>query len=259
MPYLDVEGTSLFYSIKGQGIPIVFIHPPLLSSTNFEPQLNRLSGDFQVITFDMRGHGKSEYSSIPISYSRIARDIVYLLDELTIEKAYICGYSTGGSIALEFLISHANRALGGIVVSGMSEVRGIYLKKKISLGMAIANQGKMNLLASAVAWGNTNRMDMFLKMYKDARPGDPRNIAQYYRYSIDYNCTNQLGEIQLPVCLVYGERDKTFHFYAQLLHEKLPNRELTFIKGAKHQIPTKSADIFNGIVKGFINKHESGD
>lgn len=257
MPYLDVEGTSLFYSVRGQGVPIVFIHPPLLSSTNFEPQSSRLSRDFKIITFDLRGHGKSEYSSVPIRYSRIARDIVYLLDELGLEKAYICGYSTGGTIALDFLINHADRALGGIVVSGMSEVRGPYLKKKIALGMSIANQGKMNLLASAVAWGNTNRMDMFLKMYKDARPGDARNIAQYYRYSIDYNCTNQLGGIQLPVCLVYGERDKTFHFYARLLNEKLPNRELTFIKGAKHQIPTKSADIFNGIVKNFIMRHET--
>lgn len=257
MPLLDVEGISLFYSVKGQGVPIVFIHPPVLNSANFESQSTILSKEFQVITFDIRGHGKSQYSSIPISYSLIARDIVCLLDVLGVEKAYICGYSTGGTIALEFLLSHADRALGGIVVSGMSEVRGLYLKKKIWLGLSLSNQGKVNLLTSAVSWGNTNRKDMFLKMYGNARTGDPRNFSQYYQHSLVYNCTHRLGEIHHPVCLIYGKRDKTFHFYAELLNEKLPHKELTFIAGAKHQIPTKSASIFNAIVKDFINRHEN--
>ena len=54
---------------------------------------------------------------------RSVGDILSLLDHLRIDKAFICGYSTGGTIVLEYLLTNANRALGGIVISGMSSTR----------------------------------------------------------------------------------------------------------------------------------------
>jgi pimeloyl-ACP methyl ester carboxylesterase len=47
------------------------------------------------------------------------------------EKAFICGYSTGGSIALEFLLTAPERALGGVVIGGISEVRNRQLNRAI--------------------------------------------------------------------------------------------------------------------------------
>ena len=130
VPTLDVDGISLYYTVKGKGIPIVFIHPPVLTCVNFKYQVEELSREFQVITFDIRGHGRSQYSEQPLTYPLIARDIKQLLDHLKIKKAFICGYSTGGSIVLEYLLHSADRSLGGIVISGMSQVSTKYLKKK---------------------------------------------------------------------------------------------------------------------------------
>ncbi|EOP73526.1 hypothetical protein KOW_00936 [Bacillus cereus VDM006] len=39
MPMLDVDGSSLYYIINGKGVPIVFIHPPVLTCVNFEYQI----------------------------------------------------------------------------------------------------------------------------------------------------------------------------------------------------------------------------
>ena len=112
MPMLDLDGISLYYTVKGKGIPIVFIHPPVLTSVNFKYQMDELSKKFKVITFDIRGHGRSKYSKQAITYQLIVEDIKHLLDHLEVKKAFICGYSTGGSISLEFLLSHGDRALG---------------------------------------------------------------------------------------------------------------------------------------------------
>jgi len=254
VPMLDVEGGSLYYQVKGEGTPIIFIHPPLLTSTNFVYQLEQLSKTYKVITFDIRGHGRSVYSKQSITYSLIVNDIVHLLDYLGIEKAFICGYSTGGSILLEFLLMYPNRALGGIVISGMSEVKDIYLKQRISLAVKLANKKAISVLTLAISWGNSETRQEFRKLYEDASYGDARNIQQYYRFSLHYNCTSRLQDINSPVLLVFGTKDKAFHQYAYILHEKLPHNELVFLK-EKHQIPTKAAIKLNEKIDEFIQKH----
>ncbi|WHY44490.1 alpha/beta fold hydrolase [Lysinibacillus pakistanensis] len=254
MPMLDVEGGSLYYQVKGEGTPIIFIHPPLLTSTNFLYQLEHLSKTYKVITFDIRGHGRSVYSKQAITYPLIVNDIVNLLDYLGVEKAFICGYSTGGSILLEFLLMYPNRALGGIVISGMSEVKDLFLKQRISLGVKLSNKKTISVLTLAISLGNSKTRQVFRKLYEDASFGDARNIQQYYRFSLHYNCTSRLQDINSPVLLVFGTKDKVFHQYAYILHGKLPHNELVFLK-EKHQIPTKAAIKLNEKIDEFIQKH----
>ncbi len=255
MPMLDVDGTSLYYTVKGKGIPIVFIHPPVLTHVNFKYQIEELAQKFKVITFDIRGHGRSQYSRQPITYPLIVEDIRHLLDHLEINKAFICGYSTGGSIVLEFLLTYADRSLGGIVISGMPEVKDKHLKNKVSLGMELAKAGAVSVLALSISRSNSNTLELFIKMFKEARKGDARNIEQYYRYSLHYNCTKQLGDINLPILLAYGKEDKTFRYYAKLLHEKLPCNELKFINHVQHQVPTKTASDLNNLIRKFVYIH----
>ena len=252
MPMLDVDGLSLYYTVKGKGIPIVFINPPVLTCVNFKYQVEELSKDFQVITFDIRGHGRSQYSEQPVTYPLIVEDIKRLLDHLRIKKAFICGYSIGGSVALEYLLNSADWSLGGIVISGMSEVREKYLKKKISLGISLASKRAIPILALSISWSNSNTKQFFIQQFKETKKGNAKNIEQYYRYSLQYNCTQQLGKIKLPVLLIYGEDDKPFYDYAMLLHKKLPYAQLKFINHAKHQIPTKAANDLNEMIRQFI-------
>jgi pimeloyl-ACP methyl ester carboxylesterase len=254
MPSFKSKGVSLFYNVKGEGTPIVFIHPPLLSSVNFKYQSDELSSSFKIITFDIRGHGNSQFSSTPLTYPLIADDIKNLLDHLEIDKAFLSGYSTGGSIALEFLLRSPHRALGGIIISGMSEAYG-ELKDKITLGMSLAQQDAVPLIALSVSKSNSNNKEMFMLLLNSALKGHPKNIEQYYEYSITYNCTDQLKNIDLPVLLVYGKKDKQFHPYAKLLHQKLRNHELEFIENVKHQLPTKAALTLNAMMKQFIVKN----
>jgi len=174
-------------SVRGKRVPIVFIHPPVLTSVNFEYQVEELSEEFKVITFDIKGHGRSQYSRQPVTYPLIKEDIKHLLDHLKIKKAFICGYSTGGSIVLEFLLSCAVRSLGGIVIGGMSDVRDT-LKQKVSLSISLAKKDAVPILALSISWSNSNTRKLFNKMFNEALKGDARNIEQYYLYSLHYTC-----------------------------------------------------------------------
>jgi pimeloyl-ACP methyl ester carboxylesterase len=190
MPVMAEVGSGLFYTIKGEGTPLIFVHPPLLTSANFTYQLEGLSLQYKVIIFDIRGHERSGFSKEPITYRMIANDIAKLMDHLSIGKAVICGYSTGGSVVLEFLLSHKNRALGGVIISGMSEVRDFYNEKRIAIARLLSKAKAKHLLGLAISWGNSNTFKTFAKMFRDAVKGDARNISQYYHYSLQYNCTD---------------------------------------------------------------------
>lgn len=255
MPESVINGYKMHYLDRGEGTAIVFIHPPVLTSTNFQYQIQQLSAHFRTVAFDIRGHGHSEPSRESITYPLIVEDIRKLLDELKIERAFLCGYSTGGSIVLEFLLSYPDRALGGIVVGGMSEVSDRKLRRRIFLASVLSRVGAAGALALTIAWNQARtKLALARRLYNDARQGSSNNAKQYYQYSLNYNCTAQLKRISHPVLLVYGERDKKFYRYARMLHEQLPNNELVLIEKVSHQIPTKAAKKLNGLIQRFIER-----
>jgi pimeloyl-ACP methyl ester carboxylesterase len=256
LPTLNLDGVNIYYQTKGQGIPILFIHPPLLTSMNFKYQVNELSKNFQTIVFDIRGHGNSALSDIPLTYPLIAKDMIHILDHLNLEQAFLCGYSTGGSIALDFLLSYPERAIGAILFGPMPEVNDWVLKQKISLAVFFSKNKLLSTLRWAICYGNSNNNSTFKELYQEAKKGNRKNIEQYYRYSLTYNCTSQLNKIMHPILLLYGEKDKQFHHYAQLMNKELPNNELIFVKNAKHQLPTKSSSEINNLIVRFIDRHK---
>ncbi|EDL65397.1 alpha/beta fold hydrolase [Bacillus sp. SG-1] len=169
-------------------------------------------------------------------------------------EAYSSGYSTGGSIVVEFLLTSSHRSLGGVIISGLSEVNDTLLKSRISLGVKLAKAGLVSLLSWSISRKNSNNK-LFKKMFSDAKQGDYRNIEQYYTYSLHYNCTSRLGNINLPTLLIYGQKDKQFHSYANLLHDKLPDNELVLIENVDHRIPTKAANELNELLGQFVRRH----
>ncbi|MUG46859.1 alpha/beta fold hydrolase [Paenibacillus woosongensis] len=254
MPESVINGYRMHYIDRGKGTAIVFIHPPVLTSTNFQYQIQQLSGQFRTVAFDIRGHGRSGPSEASLTYRLIAEDIKKLMDELTIEKACLCGYSTGGSIVLEFLLTYPDRALGGIIIGGMSEVSDRKLRNRIFLASVFSRVGAVGALALTIAWRQARmKLSLMRRLYIDAKKGNSKNAKQYYQYSLGYNCTAQLGQIPHPVLLVYGEKDKHFYRYARLLQQQLPNNELVFIPQVSHQIPTKEAGSLNRLIQQFLD------
>lgn len=253
MPVAAVNGTSLHYRVGGEGVPIVFIHPPLLTSAVFAYQMAQLSADMKVITFDIRGHGRSPYSPAPVTFELIAEDIKQLLDYLEIEKAFICGYSTGGEIAMEAMLAYPDRFLGGILISAQSEASDVLLRGVIRLMSGMSGwRLSFPLLKFAISQGNADSKETQRNLWRDAKGGDIRNIHQYFKYSLNYTCTKRLSRLQTPVLLLYGDKDRAFKRYSALLLRELPHVELVMISKKKHQLPTKAPDSINETIRRWV-------
>ncbi|WP_201319309.1 MULTISPECIES: alpha/beta fold hydrolase [unclassified Paenibacillus] len=252
MPYAEVNGTTLYYRVKGSGLPIIFVHPPLLEGNNFDDQLEQLSDTYQIITVDVRGHGRSPYSKQPLTIPLIAGDIRGLMDALEVKKACICGYSTGGSVALAAMLAYPGLFHGGILISAMSEVSDLMLRSRFWAAIYTSGLHAKRVLTAAITWGNASSPENFKKLYSAALRGDIRNHKQYYKSGLTYSCTQRLKEIPLPTLLLYGKKDSGFHKYAKMLHRQLPNSTLHFIPKAKHQLPTKWAGPTNRLIRQWI-------
>ncbi|MFD2670659.1 alpha/beta fold hydrolase [Marinicrinis sediminis] len=256
MPMMEADGVRLHYHKKGKGIPIVLIHPPLLTSENFNYQLEDLSDDFQVIVFDIRGHGFSSPSEQAVTYSQVSSDIQLLLNSLDIDRCYIGGYSTGGGIALDAMLSYPHRFYGGIMISAMPEVSDASLRNRIRLAVRLSETRLHPLLRWSICRGNADMNLTYRNLSEAAKHGNPPNIRQYYESSLTFNCTKALKYLQLPQLLVYGNKDGAFHRYAKLLQAELPSSQLYYMRGVSHQLPTKAPRRLNGLIRKWITEHQ---
>jgi len=119
--YFDAGGVRLRYIERGAGEPIVLVHGFTNTAEIWESNgiVQDLSRNYRVITFDARGHGKSDKPHEPARYGReMPLDIVRLLDHLGIARAHVVGYSLGGHITSQLLTLHPERFLSATLIAG---------------------------------------------------------------------------------------------------------------------------------------------
>jgi pimeloyl-ACP methyl ester carboxylesterase len=114
------DGLEIAYRVSGHGRPVVLIHGFTVTSTvNFAthyaydgsgqlavtagPTVESalLDAGFQVVMYDLRGHGHSAKPHDPGCYSMDAHvgDVQALVGHLSLERAAVVGYSFGAMIA----------------------------------------------------------------------------------------------------------------------------------------------------------------
>ena len=102
-----IEGAEIYYEVTGNdsGPPLVLLHGGMGNIEDFNGLVAGL-GDFHVIGIDARGHGKSTLGTAPLSYERLERDLVAILEHLSIAQANILGFSDGGIVGYRFAMHH---------------------------------------------------------------------------------------------------------------------------------------------------------
>src|SRR3954452_6668615 len=83
------DGTKLFYSVEGQGKPLVFCYGLVCSSLHWTYQIEYFRRNYQAIWLDYRGHNNSDVpqDKKSLTLPNIGRDIGIVLDELGIQDA----------------------------------------------------------------------------------------------------------------------------------------------------------------------------
>ena len=111
MAKLDRNGVKIHYEVHGEGPPILLSHGYSSTSRMWDGQVAALKGRYQVIVWDFRGHGESDYPADQSQYSETLTvgDMLALLDHVGARKAIVAGLSLGGYMSLAFHASHPDR------------------------------------------------------------------------------------------------------------------------------------------------------
>jgi pimeloyl-[acyl-carrier protein] methyl ester esterase len=92
---------TLKISSQGSGLPLVFIHGWGLNSAVWQPSVEALKSNFEVITVDLPGFGENiEHSLSPYTLAEVAR----LIQQAVAKPAVYIGWSLGGLVASEIAL-----------------------------------------------------------------------------------------------------------------------------------------------------------
>ena len=109
--FIKANGIRMNYELSGKkNVPVVMLSHSLGSSLiMWVPQMKVLEPQFQVLRYDIRGHGKSEVPAGPYNLELLGEDAIALLDALRIEKVHWVGLSMGGMIGQSVALNHPKR------------------------------------------------------------------------------------------------------------------------------------------------------
>jgi pimeloyl-ACP methyl ester carboxylesterase len=104
-----------------------------MNKSVWAPEVNLLCESFDVLIYDMWGHGESDLPNRELVLKDYTQQLVDLLAELEIAEAVVAGHSMGALIALDFAINVPNACLGVCAMNAVfnrTTEQGVSVKKR---------------------------------------------------------------------------------------------------------------------------------
>jgi pimeloyl-ACP methyl ester carboxylesterase len=260
----DSNGVKIHYTVEGRGEPVVLIHGFAVNGElNWRlPGISKqLARDYQVITLDNRGHGKSDKPHNPRDYGLgMVDDVVRLLDHLHIKKAHVVGYSMGGFITNKLAVRYPERLLSATLggAGWLSEddkelkVWADELSRSLDEGKGLAP-----LVIRLTPAGKPRPTDEEIQaVNKFLMPmNDARALAAVVRGFKDLAVSEkELWANKVPTLALIGSLDPLKRGVDRM-KDKAPGLEVIEIKDADHLTAFTNA-IFIKSLKEFLAKHK---
>ena len=236
MPFIDINGTNLFYETFGEDhprrAPIVLIH----GSTNtgrsdwslVAPLLGR---EYRVIVPDCRGHGLSPNPNMTYSFREMADDTAALVRALGYPRAHIIGHSNGGNVALVTLVEHPEIVQTAIPQAANAWVSPDLIEKEPRLfdpdRVRRERPEWMNeMIALHSSVHGTDYWRILLQL-------TVKEIISQPNYT-----PGDLGKVRRPTLVIQGQNDSVNAPYqhAQFIAQHIPEAELWIPPGIGHNV-----------------------
>jgi pimeloyl-ACP methyl ester carboxylesterase len=244
------EGKFEYVEI-GQGEPLVLLHGLFGALSNFSDLVEKFKTTHKVVVpilplFDL--------DILHTSVTGLAKYVTQFIEYKEYDKVNLLGNSLGGHVALVYVLQNPER-VKSLILTGSSGLfenamgdsypkRGDYeyIKNKTALTFydpAIATK----TLVDEVFEITKNR----LKVIK---------IIALAKSAIRNNLGEELNQIKVPTCLIWGKNDTvTPPFVAEEFKKLIPQSELHFIDKCGHAPMMEVPQEFNEILSTFLSKH----
>jgi len=249
---------TLNYEQRGKGPTVVLIHGLFGDADNLNSLARSLPDDYATLRIDLRNHGDSFHAET-MAYAEMAADVIALLDQLKIKKAFFVGHSMGGKVAMQIALDHPDRVLAAIfadiapVAYDARHTEILEALESVDLSQ-VSNRGDADKqLADRI---NSRGVRQFL--LKNLRRQDDAYEWRLNLPAIHANYETITGFkadgcFAGPVLFIKGsESDYLLPEHQDAVAKRFPNAQIKVIDGAGHWLHAEKPRIFNRLVERFL-------
>jgi pimeloyl-ACP methyl ester carboxylesterase len=257
-----VNDVELSYDDVGEGrVPVIFLHGFPFNKTMWHLQLDSLQSLYRLISFDIRGFGKSTDEKTPLSIDLFADDLIKFMDNLSIDKAVVCGLSMGGYIALNALKRYPDRFTALVLCDTQCIADTPEVKKKRyetieeikSAGAADFNDGFVKKVFCKESARNKKKLVSQLRTVVFSNSAHIISEGLTALAERTENCTT-LGDINIPTLIICGREDEVTPLaQSELMHENIKGSILRVIEQAGHVSNLEQLLEFNKCLRDFLS------
>jgi len=269
--FTDIDGVRIHYQEKGTGTPLVLIHGFTSSTYSWKDVFEPLSKSFRVITVDLKGFGFSGKPDGDYSRRAQASLVAHLLDHLKIEKAWLCGNSMGGEIALTLALLDPGRVAGLILIDSA----GVDVPGSGSLAPGYLLVPVVGRVLTAVALRSDKLVRHGLeKSFYDQTKVTNERVANYYRplqtrggqlaalrartQADQFPIEEDLSKIKLPTLIIWGAEDQLIPLAAgRKINSLIQDSKLVILDNCGHLAQEEMPERVVDEVTKFIAVNQS--
>jgi pimeloyl-ACP methyl ester carboxylesterase len=249
---------DLSYERTGSGPPLLLVMG--MSGTALHwgaPFLEDLGRDFELISYDHRGVGRSTRLEGPLSISQMADDAAALLAALELDSANVLGVSMGGMVAQELALRHPERVEALVLGCTYCGGEGSSLAPpEVIQRLAAAMQSGDRALALRTGWeinlspgaaADEQSYARFLEAAASYAVAVPVILAQMQAVA-GHDTSRRLGGLQAPTLVVHGTADQLIPVSnGHLIAGLIPGARLEILEGVGHmfwwETPGRAAEL----------------
>ncbi len=257
---IKANGIQMNYELSGKkGASVVMLSHSLGSSLlMWNPQMKTLDPHFQVLRYDIRGHGKSEAPPGAYTLEQLGEDAVALLDAIGIDHVHWVGLSMGGMIGQSVALNYPKRLRSLVLCDTAAaiapEAQPIW-QERID---AVREKGLASQLEPTMErWFTPSFLKLnpyMLDVIRNEFLATPEKGYLGCIYAIrKLNYLDRLSEIAIPTLIMVGEDDPGTPVSAsQAMHQRIANSKLILIKSARHLSNVEQPEVFNTNLLMFL-------
>jgi pimeloyl-ACP methyl ester carboxylesterase len=239
--YAQTKDAKIYYEVYGKGQPIVVLHGGLFGSTvEMADFIDKLKQNYQVIAISLRGHGKSELGTEPVTLEQRANDAMAVINTITKDSVMVLGFSDGGYAAYQLAVMYPNRVKKMVVIGAGELYPG--LREFKFTGKQAMSFDKPFFEQQLKLMPDPNRLeDLFTGV----------NTC-YTKLTVGKDL---LGNIKCPVLVMAGDKDDSNPVERVVKAARfIPKHQISIIPNTTHECFTENFNACWTAIEPFINK-----
>ena len=260
MKQLSLHGTAL--EISGSGPLVVLLHGVGLNQSIWAEQVKALESDFQVITYDLLGHGRSASARANAPLEDWVDQLNSVVGDLALKRFGLVGFSFGGLIAQAYAARHSrliDRLVLMSTVYDRSETERASVLARLDM---VRREGPQATIPAALSrWFSPEfamaHPDIMNHYEALLRGNDATSFLSAYECfaTVDQNLVGKLAAFDRPTLVMTGELDTgSTPAMARKLAGMIPGAECSIIAGGRHMMPVEMPDEVNTVLCRFLKK-----